>query len=290
MAERRLGKGLGSLLGGATEGEEPTRGQDPVEVRTEDVRPNSRQPRRHFDAGQLEELRDSIREHGVLQPIVVRRRAGYFELILGERRWRASQLAGRTTIPAIVRDDVEDSRMLELALVENVQRADLDPLERARAFKAMIDDLGLTQEEVASRVGLKRATVANHLRLLDLPDEIQDAVGQGLISMGHARAILGLKGQKAMQRLLERAVRDELSVRQVERLVRDSGADDKERPPKAPSRASWEVELESRLRQRLGANVAIKNGKGFRGSITIPYHSREELDRLCEVLVPREQL
>src|SRR5262249_13839390 len=160
------------------------------------IRPNPFQPRRHFDEASLSDLAQSLKTHGVLQPIVVRTSPAGFELIAGERRWRAARIAGLARLPALIRTEVSDREMLELALVENLQREDLDAIERAQGFRAMIQSLSLTQEQVAERVGIQRASVANHLRLLDLPAPVQDAVSKGLLSMGHAKAILALSGTK----------------------------------------------------------------------------------------------
>lgn len=290
--ERRLGKGLGSLLGSTPPPPSPTTG-DPSGLEVSQIRPNPFQPRKVFDSEGLEELRDSITNHGVLQPIVVRRRADGYELISGERRWRASKLAGKTTIPAVVREDVSDDEMLELALVENVQRRDLNPLERAQGFQGLMKGLELSQEGVAKRVGLKRATVANHLRLLDLPSKVQDALREDLISMGHARALLGLGDATSMVDLLERTVRGQLSVREVEKAVRDAQNPPKptEEPEKEIQPAQpWVRDLEARLRERLGTKATIQNGPDYRGKIVIDYYSREALDRLVEQLLPPKAL
>ncbi len=289
--EKRLGKGLGSLLGAGSDSsqEKKSASAPSQEIPLDEIRPNPRQPRQHMDPEALEELRVSIQQHGVLQPVVVRRVGSHYELILGERRCRASRMAGRKTIPAVVREDVDDDRMLELALVENVQRSDLDALERAQAFQALMRDLGLTQEQVADRVGLKRATIANHLRLLDLPPKAQEALSKGLITMGHARALAGLESRKEVLDLVALIVKKDLSVRAVEDLVRRKAQAQKPSEER-PARAPWEVDLEGRLRERLGTRVSLQNAKGYRGTITLHYHSREELDRLCDVLAPRELL
>ena len=289
--ERRLGRGLDALLGGET-APELRAGQSSLpwaaSLPIEGVRPNPFQPRKVFDSEGLEELRDSIRRHGLLQPICVRGAASGFEIVAGERRWRAARLAGLREIPAVVLEEVADGQMIELALVENVQRQDLDAIEKARAFREMVDRLGLTQEEVAERVGLQRSTVTNHLRLLELPTEVQEAVVAGDITMGHARALLptATEDPEGLERLLARISREGLSVRQLERVIRGEGG--ARREPQA--RPPWELELEQRMRDRLGSRVTLRNGSGYRGQIVLHYHDREELDRLVEALAPLQEL
>lgn len=291
--ERRLGKGLGSLLGGGEVGPASATAEIPLAA----IVPNPFQPRKFMDPAGLEELRDSIVQHGVLQPVVVRS-AGHerYELIAGERRWRASRLAGLGTIPATVKNDVSDGEMLELALVENVQRRDLDPLEKAHGYKSMMDQLSLTQEAVAAKVGLKRSTVANQLRLLELPAVAQEALVKGMISMGHARALLGSQQPSQLLALLEATVREDLSVRELERRIREqdrpttasSGEQTGEvRPPEMPP---WMRELESRLRTSLATKVSIQPSDAARGRIVLEYFSHADLDRLTELLAPRPKL
>lgn len=294
--ERRLGRGLGSLLGDSVatpDAAEPARRDGPQELRLDEIRPNPQQPRTVFDPGALEELRDSIRNHGILQPVVVRRTDRGYELIAGERRWRGARLAGLERIPAIIREDVDDGTLLELALVENVQRRDLDAMEKARGYQNLVEALGLTQEQVAQKVGLKRSTVANHLRLLELPEKAQQAVQEGLVTMGHARALLGLADETRILTILAQVVREGLSVRQTEQLVRDAAQPQEagEEPettlqPAAP----WLVDFQDRMREHLGTKVEVRNGKDYRGQITIRYFGREDLDRLMGILAPRESL
>jgi len=295
--ERRLGRGLSALLTQSNTPAEPTpepeagaRGELPIEK----IRINPFQPRRNFDAAGMEELVQSIRQHGLLQPIVVRAHGDGYELVSGERRLRAFRALGRTAIPSIVRDNVSDAEMLELALVENLQRRDLDPIERAQGYRRMIDQLGLTQEAVADKVGLQRPTVANHLRLLELPSAAQEALAKGLIQMGHARALLGCKDTGLAQRLLEKVVREDLSVREVEVLVRNrtaaSAAASTEPVRVVIPQAPWVRDLEDRMREHLGTKVSLKNGPGYRGQIVIDYFQREDLERLSEILAPRERL
>jgi len=287
--ERRLGKGLSSLLGER----EPAR--EPSEIELSAIQPNPFQPRKSMDPVGLEELRDSILQHGLLQPVVVRRMSeGQYQLIAGERRWRAARLAGLQRIPAMIKVGVSDAEMLELALVENVQRRDLDPLERARGYKLMMEQLSLTQDAVAAKVGLKRSTVANHLRLLDLPAAGQEALAKGLIGMGHARALLGLSDPRAQQAVLEETVRGELSVRETERRVRELAAP--ARPasttPLVPAQTSppWLRDMESRLRARFATKVSIQNGEGYRGRVQIEFYNRADLDRILALLAPKDTL
>lgn len=284
-AERRLGRGLGSLLGPEPEPEaEGPRSEIPIDR----IRPNPHQPRVHFDPAALEELRDSIRRHGILQPLVVRPAADGYHLVAGERRWRAAKLAGLSTVPAVVRTDIGDDQLLELALVENVQREDLDAIEKARGYRRMIEALGLTQEQVAEKVGLRRATVANHLRLLDLPPEAQEAVSRGLISMGHARALIGRPRAEVLD-LVERIATRGLSVREVEAQVRAGrpASEGKGLAPEPASRPPWLVELEGRLRARLGAKVRLIDRGAYRGQIQIDFQDRTELERLMDLLAPK---
>ncbi len=297
--EKRLGRGLGSLLGGGTQAEpeaaemKPLGG--PAELEIDRIVPNPFQPRTEFDSAGLDELAASIANHGVLQPIVVRRTPdGGFELIAGERRFRASKKVGLSSIPAVVKTQVSDREMLELALVENVQRQALNPMEKALAFKEMQDSLGLSQEQVADKVGLRRSTVANHLRLLSLPEPARDAVRQGLISMGHAKALVGL-GESEVLSHLEKIVRDGLSVREIEGIVREEAGratapevltPESEGEPQAP----WIADIETRMREALGTKVTIRNGDGYRGQIQVEYYNRGDLDRLIEKLTDKKTL
>lgn len=283
--ERRLGKGLGALLAA-----DPAPSEPRTELPIESVRPNPHQPRKSFAPQSLAELQDSIRQHGVLQPIVVRPGSGGYELIAGERRWRAAKALGLDTIPAVVRDRVSDQSMLELALVENLQRADLDPIEKARGFHRLLDQ-GLTQEQVADRVGMNRATVANFLRLLELSETVQKVVTDGLLTMGHARALLGLPDRRRQEELCALAVRRGLSVREVEGRVRElqsrgAGGPSRPSPPPPP----WVRDMEARIRAHLGAKVQVRNGEGYTGQIVIDYHGRDDLDRLYSLLAPKKSL
>ncbi len=293
--ERRLGRGLGSLI--AQPAAAPKEG--PTEIPLDQIQPNRYQPRVVFDEEGLEELQASIQNHGVLQPIVVRPLrtddgTTRYELISGERRCRASRLAGKTSIPAVLRPDVRDEEMLELALVENVQRRDLDPIERAQGYRQMVDALQLTQDQVAERVGLRRSTVTNHLRLLELPQPVQEGIGKGLVSMGHARALLGLQGEPEILGMFQAAVREGLSVREVEKRVRATrdGASSDPKPKSTSSKEApaWVGAQEERLRQSLGTKVRIQNGSDYRGQIVIEYFDQSGLEALLTQLAPKASL
>lgn len=310
--DRRLGRGLGALLSDPTEQQQAQEAPaaSPTEVALAEVRPNQYQPRLHFDPEGLEELRDSIQAHGVLQPIVVCKREEGYELIAGERRMRAAKMAGLERVPAVIREDLSDQDMLELALVENVQRRDLDPIERAKGYQRLIEELELTQEAVAQRVGLKRATVTNHLRLLELAPVIQESVSQGALSMGHARALLGLEHKDQRLQLAAEIRSEGLSVRQVEsriRELRNPGPSAAEQAAEAEAEAAlpleikpaavssaqrepWLLEMEDRLRRSLGSKVHVDNRQGFKGKIAIEYFGREDLERLYSLLAPREEI
>jgi ParB family chromosome partitioning protein len=289
-----LGRGLDALIPAAPPAAreaEPSRA--PSELRTQDIAPNPDQPRRRFDESELERLAASIRRHGVLQPVVVRRAAPGaarpYELVVGERRWRASQRAGRETLPAVVQD-VEPRALLEVALVENVQRRDLNPIELAQAFRALLES-GHTQDEVGERVGLDRSTIANHLRLLELPKELQEDVELGALSMGHAKALLGLANPERRRHLRDRIVNEALSVRAAEALARSLATVGGERAAKSPRAAKAAASADPNLRHLTGlleshlmTRVRIE-GAGERGRIEIDYYGPEDLDRLTRTIL-----
>ena len=258
------------------------------------LRPNPYQVRDDFDEAALERLAVSLKQHGFLQPLCVRAstaEAGAYEVISGERRWRAAAKLGLAEVPVTIREGVDNEMMLELAMVENLQREDLNAMERARGFRSMMAELGLTQEKVADRVGLKRATVANHLRLLELPEAAREALQRGLITMGHGRALLGLDGKAAILRVLGKTVREDLSVRALEEIVRRrSGATPRVQAATVKAAEPWVVAVEARLLERLGTRAVIKNRPGYRGTIQIEYHDREDLDRLLDIVAPQKKI
>jgi ParB family chromosome partitioning protein len=271
---RALGRGLDALIPSA-------QGVGGQEVEVGRIDPNPDQPRQRFDQAALEDLAASIKEHGVVQPLVVARSADdRFRLVVGERRWRAAQLAGLERVPVVIKD-AGNRQTLELALVENVQRADLNPLEEATAYQRLIQDFGLTQQQVAQQVGRSRVAIANTLRLLTLPDTLKRAVIEERITEGHARAILGLADKQTQLAVLERVEREELTVRQTEELVRRLAEGPRPRPVrvKAPDVAA----LEDELRQALGTKVTLRPGKRG-GRIVIEYFSEEEFQGLYDRL------
>ena len=286
MAQRTgLGKGLESLI--------PTGGKTPPistgshvggvqQVAVDAIQPNPRQPRIHFKEEDLAELAASIREHGVIQPLIVTPKPdGTFTLIAGERRWQASQKAGLRTVPVITRE-ANNQQMLEVALVENVQRADLNSLEEAEAYRQLVEEFGLSHEAVAKRVGKSRVAVTNTLRLLGLPDVVKQALVDGNLTEGHARALLALSTQKAQASAMQTVLNLSLSVRQTEELVRKL-AGQKPIKAKKPSRSADVNDVEKRLQHSLGTKVALKHGKKG-GTVTIYYYSGEELDALIDKL------
>jgi ParB family transcriptional regulator, chromosome partitioning protein len=281
-----LGRGLGALIPGAgaarTPAPEAAATGGPSELPIGKIRPNPDQPRRHFDAAELDRLAESIRRHGVLQPVVVRAVDDGYELLVGERRWRAAQAAGLTAMPVVVAD-VAPSDRLEIALVENVQRHDLNPIELGLAFQALVE-AGLTQEEIGARVGFERSTVANHLRLLDLPREMQGDVESGALSSGHAKAILGVANPERRRTLRDRILRDALSVRQAEELARELGAATKTRAPSDAKLKLLDPDLANLvdvLRSRLQTQVRLR-GSASRGRIEIDYVGGDELGRIVD--------
>jgi len=281
VSRKALGRGLKALIPEA-EGEQGEVRPIPIEL----IDRNEEQPRKHFDEEQLEELRESIATHGVLEPIIVRPVEGRYQVVVGERRWRAARLAGLKTVPAVVRQ-LTDKETMEIALVENLQREDLNPLEEADAYRRLMAEFGLTQEEVAARVGKKRSTVANRLRLLDLEEEIRLEVEAGRLSAGHAKVLLGVPDRAMRLELARRVVEEGLSVRALEEAVVESERRTVARV-ETPRRSSRRVDplvqdLEERLQQALGTKVRVVH-RGDRGRIEIDYYSEDEMERLIEVL------
>lgn len=307
MAKPALGRGLGALLGGNPVARPPAPATTSTAVAEAAAAPDSRervqhvplervvpcpfQPRKDFSPETLRELADSIREQGIVQPLIVRERNGHLELIAGERRWRAAQLIGLKEVPVILRQ-ADDRAVLELALIENLQRENLNPIEEAQGYSQLIDQFQLTQEDVATKVGKSRAVVANALRLLKLPAELQGYLRDARLSVGHAKVILGLAGAKHQKIAGERVVRDGLNVRQTEALVahlqaRETATVSKAGPLIPPTRDTHVASLENQLRERLGTKVHLKYSQG-KGAVEIAFFSDAELERILQILGVRE--
>jgi ParB family chromosome partitioning protein len=276
-----LGRGLSALIPDTPASAAGT----PVDVDLDLLVPNPRQPRLTFDDARLEELAASIRRNGVIQPILVRRRGKIYEIVAGERRWRAAQRAGLLRVPVIVRD-VPDEKLLEVALIENIQRENLNPIDEALAYRRLLEELNLTQEEVAGAVGKDRTSVANYLRLLKLPDTVQAMVATDALSMGHARALLGVEPPAKIEGTAKAVVAKGLSVRETEALVRRLNQPPRALGPEAPAGDVHTRQAEERLRLALGTRVRILR-RGTRGTIEIDFVSEEELQRLYEQLTGR---
>jgi ParB family chromosome partitioning protein len=273
MKRRALGRGLGALIPGA--GDEDA--AQVTQVAVSALRPNPMQPRMHFRDETIAELAESIRQKGILQPLLVRRVGEVFELIAGERRLRAAERAGLKRVPVAIKD-VSDEEMLELALVENIQREDLNPIEEARAYKAMMTELELTQHELSLRVGKDRSTIANTVRLLQLPEKIRRDIESGLISAGHARALVAAGTDSAKLELAKRIVSQHLSVRETERIAKAKAA--RTAPPGGDI-----ADAERRLTEALGTRVRLQWQKGNKGKIEIECYSLEQLNGLIDRLV-----
>ena len=279
MTRKALGRGLKALI---PESKAPE-GETLLQLDVERIQPGRSQPRHNFDEGSIRELALSIKARGILQPVVVMPADGdTYELIAGERRWRAAREAGLKKVPALVRTAGE-SEALELALIENLQREDLNPIEAARAYRRLIDTSSITQEEVAARVGKERSSVANHLRLLKLPAEIQADLSRGALTMGHARAILSVHGKEKQLLAAKTIMSRGLSVREAEQLTRKLAGPAPRKKAKTAMKDIFINELEGVLRRSLGTRVTIRPG-GKGGTIAISYYSTDELDRLAERL------
>ncbi len=286
MKKKRLGRGLGSLIGNieeVTSVAETEKSGGMVELDIDRIQRGKYQPRQNFDQDALQELADSIRSQGIVQPVVVRPEGAHFELVAGERRWRAAQLAGLQKIPAVIRE-LDSKSAAAIALIENIQREDLNPLEEAHAFLRLIEEFDLTHQQVADSVGRSRATVSNLLRLLDLAEPVKDQVNKGLLNMGHARALLALIRHDQIE-VAKLVVNRGLSVRETETLVKKTLATQAGGKKSQPAAVDPDVRrLETSLSEKLGAAVKIKPGKKGAGQLVIHFHSSAELDGILEHL------
>ena len=285
MNRKALGRGLGALLGSD---QTVSSGQESFEINLDLIDPSSAQPRSRFDEAALERLAASIREHGVVQPVLVRSRGNRYELIAGERRWRAAQLAGLTKIPVVVKE-VPDSDLLEIALTENVQREDLNPIEEAQAYQKLIERVGLTQEALAAKFGRDRSYITNYLRLLRLPEDIQKLVEEGRLSTGHARTVLGLSHEDQQRRVAKQIIEKGLSVRATEVLVKRIVSGSSEASERRTSTSFNDPNVraaETKLRRALGTQVRItQTSQGGPGKIEINFFNNQDLDRLYSALL-----
>ncbi|RMD97184.1 MAG: ParB/RepB/Spo0J family partition protein [Calditrichaeota bacterium] len=284
MATRRLGRGLSALIPEIPSADEDRR-DSLIEIQVASISPNPFQPRIEFDSEALGELKRSISENGVITPITVRRHGDGYQLIAGERRLRAVQELGLRTIPAFVLDVQSDEQMLEMSLVENIQRENLNPIEEAMGYQRLIDECHLTQEQVAQKVGKDRATVANFLRLLKLPDPIQESLKRKEISAGHARALLSCADAEKQVGLWKKILKRGLNVRQVEKLAKENREAGKKKPQKPADDIPYEIrESEDKLRQLFGTQVRI-HFQGNRGKIELEFYSENDLERLLEMMM-----
>lgn len=309
MAKKGLGKGLGAIFGedvisreeeehkiresarkkgtsdpGNTAQEDGTAGEQMVKVAL--IEPNQSQPRKKFDQEQMEELAESIKLHGVLQPLLVQKKDGLYEIIAGERRWRAAKLAGLKEVPVVIRQYTPQESM-EVALIENLQREDLNPIEEAKAYQRLIQEFGLKQEEIAAKVAKNRTTITNAMRLLKLDEGIQNMVIENVISSGHARALLGLEDPEIQLKAAKMIMEDKLSVRETERLVKRliREAEEKDKPKKQEKNINFIYQnLEERMKTVMGTKVTIHNKDKNKGRIEIEYYSEAELERIVEMI------
>lgn len=281
MSKKGLGKGLGALIPIIDEKDE----KDIQEIDIDEIKPNERQPRKAFDEEKIKELAFSIKEHGVLQPVILRKTKTGYELVAGERRWRAAKIAGIEKIPAIIKN-LTDAQVMQIALIENLQREDLNPVEEAMAYKTLMEEFGMTQEELAGRIGKSRSHIANTVRLLNLEDEIKEMINQGKITAGHARALLSIDESRERIKIARKIAEENFSVRETEDLIKTYSSKAKE---KRNNSKNQEINpainhIEEQLKKALGTKVKIK-GDERRGKIEIDFYSEDELERILEIIL-----
>ena len=294
MAARGLGKGLDSLIpntigeskGKADKGTGTENKNPETMVKLTAVEPNRDQPRKNFDPEKLQELSDSIRQYGVLQPLLVQKEKDYYKIIAGERRWRAARLAGLTEIPIIVKEFTPQDSMA-VSLIENLQRQNLNPMEESMAYQKLLTEFSMTQEQVAEKLGKSRSAVANSLRLQNLPPAVQKSISEGMISMGHAKVLLGIEDPAEQSRMAVRIVGEKLSVRDLEQILSEKKTTKKKKSGQKESQKDLATRMaEDRMKELLGTKVNIKKGSK-KGKIEIEYHSDEELERILNFLEAR---
>ncbi|WP_435619808.1 ParB/RepB/Spo0J family partition protein [Thermoanaerobacterium thermosulfurigenes] len=276
--KRGLGRGLQALIPEIDE--ESAKGVEYIKI--SDIEPNQFQPRKHFDDESLKELSDSIKEHGIIQPIIVRRNDFGYQIVAGERRWRAAKLAGLKEVPAIVKD-FDDQKVMEIALIENLQREDLNPIDEAKAYKSLMEQFNLTQEEISKRVGKSRSSIANSIRLLNLDEEVQNMLMEGKITTGHAKVILALQDAEKQNMIAKKIVDKNLNVRDTENLIKEVTSSKKKKRKESDA---YIKEIEDNFCRFFGTKVKIIHGKN-KGKILIEYYSEEDLSRLTELIIDR---
>ncbi|AMM95306.1 ParB/RepB/Spo0J family partition protein [Peribacillus simplex] len=274
-----LGKGLNALFTGDISKDEIVR-----EIKLRELRPNPYQPRKSFRLEAIEELKQSIMEHGILQPIIARKSIKGYEIVAGERRYRAAKEAGLKTVPVVVRE-LNEQQMMELAILENLQREDLNPIEEAAAYQTLLEKLNFTQEQLANRLGKSRPHIANYVRLLSLPEGIRSYISEGEISMGHGRALLGLKKKEMLKPVVDKILKEGMNVRQLEQYIHqlNDTVSRETKPKKQDKKDIFIKQRESSLRERLGTSVTIKQSKK-KGKIEIEFFSKEDLERILDLI------
>ncbi|MGB5944494.1 ParB/RepB/Spo0J family partition protein [Paenisporosarcina sp.] len=277
-----LGKGLGKGINAIFPGESINQMETVEKISVNLIKVNPFQPRKIFDEVALAELSESIKEHGVLQPIILRKKSKLFEIVVGERRFRASKAAGLSEIPAVIRG-FTDQQMMEIAILENLQREDLTPIEEADAYQNLMENLSLTQEQLAFRLGKSRPHIANHIRLLSLPEVVREKISANKLSMGHGRALLGLKQKKLIPTISDKVTKENLNVRQLESLVQRMNENVSRETSKTVNKDIFIEEKESQLREIFGTTVSIKKTKN-KGKIEIEFFSEDDLERILELL------
>lgn len=277
MNKKGLGKGLGALISTANE---ETQSGGVVELKINEIEPNVGQPRKKFDDVKLMQLSESIREHGIVQPIIVRREDNIYKIVAGERRWRAARLAGLSSVPVIIKD-VSNKQVMEMALIENIQREDLNPIEEAEAYERLINEHNMTQEELSKSIGKNRSTIANIIRLLALCEKVKENLINGDISSGHARALLSIENKDIQEKVCEEIIEKSLNVRETENLVKRIQANSIEKKT-VKNEDENIIKIEDDLKKILGTKVKLFN-RNKKGKIMIEYYSNDELERLLEI-------
>ncbi|MEQ6376392.1 ParB/RepB/Spo0J family partition protein [Bacillaceae bacterium S4-13-58] len=281
-----MAKGLGKGIGAFFPELDTTQEEGLQEVSVKELRPNPYQPRKTFEADAIEELKESIIQHGILQPLIVRKSIKGYEIVVGERRFRAAKEAGLETVPVVVKD-LTDEKMMELALLENLQREDLNPIEEAQAYSTLIEELKVTQEQLAKRLGKSRSHIANLIRLLSLPNQIIAHINSGELTMGHGRALLGLKNKEKLPLIVDKIRKEHLNVRQVERLIQQANENViPKKTNKKPEKDIFVKNQENELKARFGTGVSIQKGKK-KGKIEIEFFSEDDLNRILTMLNPK---